>query len=96
MNDISKDLHSVIDDAELLLRHSAQEAGAEFGAARARLERSLQAGKARLVAADKAVIDGVRRAGRATDGYVRHQPWTAIGIGAGVALLAGLLLARRK
>ena len=95
MNDIARDLHTVIDDAEQLLRHAGRDAGREFDAARARLEDSLHAGKARLEAAEHAVADGARRAGRAADGYVHHNPWLAIGVAAGVGLLAGLLAARR-
>ena len=42
------------------------------------------------------MIDEVRGAARATDGYVRDNPWTAIGIGAGLGLLAGLLISRGR
>ncbi|MCG2591350.1 DUF883 family protein [Ramlibacter sp. XY19] len=96
MNDISKDLNAIIADAEQLLQHLKREVGSEAGAARERLEKSLAAGKARLQAAQHAVGAGVRTAADATDGYVHQQPWTAIGIGAGLGLLAGLLLGRPR
>lgn len=96
MNDISKDLHVIIGDAEQLLQHVKRDVGSEAGAARERLERSLAAGKARMHAAQLAVGESVQKAAHATDGYVHHQPWTAIGIGAGIGLLAGLLLGARR
>ena len=95
MNDISGNLHAVIDDAEQLLRHAGREAGRDFDEARARLEESLRAGKARLQAAEQAIADGARQAGRSADGYVRHNPWTAIAVAASIGVLAGLLAARR-
>lgn len=96
MNDISKDLHVIIDDAEQLLQHVKGAVGNEAGAARERLERSLAAGKARLHAAQHAVGEGVQKAAHATDGYVHRKPWTAIGLGAGIGLLTGLLLGARR
>jgi ElaB/YqjD/DUF883 family membrane-anchored ribosome-binding protein len=96
MNNIAKDLNVIIADAEQLLEHLKNEAGSEAGAARERLERSLAAGKSRLQAAQHAVGEGVRSAADATEGYVRREPWTAIGIGAGIGLLAGLILSRSR
>lgn len=96
MNAISKDLHVIIDDAERLLQHVKREVGSEAEAACERLERSVAAGKERLQATQQAVGDSVQKAAHATDGYVHHQPWAAIGIGAGIGLLAGFLMGARK
>ena len=41
------------------------------------------------------MIDGSRRAVRATDGYVRSHPWESIAVGAGIGVLVGLLIGRR-
>jgi ElaB/YqjD/DUF883 family membrane-anchored ribosome-binding protein len=96
MNDISKDLHVIIDDAEQLLQHVKREAGSEVGEACERLERSLEAGKARLRTTREAVSGRVQKTVHATDGYVHRKPWTAIGVGAGIGLLAGFLVGARK
>jgi ElaB/YqjD/DUF883 family membrane-anchored ribosome-binding protein len=96
MNDISKDLHAVIDDAELLLQHVKREAGSEMGEARQRLEASLHAAKARLQGVQQALGENVQHTVRATEGYVQDKPWTALGISAGLGLLVGLVIGARK
>jgi ElaB/YqjD/DUF883 family membrane-anchored ribosome-binding protein len=106
MNDVSKtlkegqervaqDFKAVVNDAEQLLRYAARDAGEGYGEARKRLEESLKTAREELARLEGVVVDGARRAGRATDGYVREHPWEAIGLGAGVGLLIGLLIARR-
>jgi ElaB/YqjD/DUF883 family membrane-anchored ribosome-binding protein len=92
---LAEDFKAVVKDAEELLRHAATDAGDGYDEARARLERSLKAARAELESMEKAVMDGTRRAARATDGYVHDHPWESIGIGAGVGLLLGMLIARR-
>jgi ElaB/YqjD/DUF883 family membrane-anchored ribosome-binding protein len=92
---LAEDFKAVINDAEELLRHAAIDAGDGYDEARARLERSLKAARAELESLEKAVLEGTRRAARATDGYVHNHPWESIGIGAGVGLLLGMLIARR-
>jgi ElaB/YqjD/DUF883 family membrane-anchored ribosome-binding protein len=92
---LAEDFKTVVKDAEELLRHAARDAGDGYNEARARLEQSLKAARAELETMEKAVLDGTRRVARATDGYVHEHPWEAVGIGAGVGLLLGLLIARR-
>lgn len=96
MSDISKDLHAVIGDAEELLLHVRREAGSELGEARQRLETTLHSAKARLQAAQQALGQNVQHTVRATEGYVQQKPWTALGISAGIGLVAGLILGARK
>jgi ElaB/YqjD/DUF883 family membrane-anchored ribosome-binding protein len=92
---ITRELRDLVENAEELLRHAARDAGSEFTAARERLEKGLKAARSRLAAAEQAMLDDIGTAARATDDYVHQNPWTAIGVGAGVGLLAGVLLARR-
>ena len=46
-------------------------------------------------AAEEVLIEKTRAAARATDDYVHENPWQAVGIGAGVGFLLGLVLGRR-
>lgn len=92
---LAEDFKAVVNDAEELLRHAARDAGDGYNEARARLEQSLKAARTELETLEKTVLDGTRRAARATDGYVHNHPWESIGIGAGVGLLLGMLIARR-
>ena len=95
MNAITKDLSAVVDDAGKLLRHAGDQTVEQLADARRRLEDGLHAAQAQLQAAEHAVAAGARQAGRAAEGYVHRNPWTAIGIGVGIGLLAAALLSRR-
>ena len=94
-NRLADDFRAVVSDAEQLLRHAATQAGDGYNEARQRLEASLAAAREELGALQQSAADGARRAGRATDGYVRDHPWESIAIGAGVGLLLGLLIGRK-
>ena len=41
------------------------------------------------------IVQKGKLAARATDEYVHENPWRAVGIGAGVGLIIGLLIGRR-
>jgi ElaB/YqjD/DUF883 family membrane-anchored ribosome-binding protein len=92
---LAKDFQAVVDDAEALLRDAARGTGEGFDEARGRLEQAVKTARIELQAMQEAVTDGAKRAARATDGYVHEHPWESIGIGAGIGLLVGMLIARR-
>jgi ElaB/YqjD/DUF883 family membrane-anchored ribosome-binding protein len=77
-------LRAVIADAEELLRATADQAGPRVEEARAKAEESLREARERL--------GGV---GRDLDEQVRTHPWAAVGIAAGIGLIAGILLTRK-
>jgi len=92
---LSRDLRALAHDAEVLLRHAADDAGEGYAEARARLEESVARAKGRLECADTALRGRVREAGTAVDHYVHEKPWRSICTAAGAGLLAGVLLMRR-
>lgn len=92
---LAEDFRTVVTDAEQLLRQVASQAGEGYADARERLEASLSQARQGLSALEESVAGNARRAGRATDGYVRNHPWESIAVGAGIGLLVGLLVARR-
>ena len=92
---LMEDLRLVVEDAEELLRATANQAGEGASVARARIQESLQVVKARLNLAEDAVIERTREAAKATDEYVHENPWKAIGISACVGAIVGMLIARR-
>ena len=61
----------------------------------ARIGQRLSDARARLSAAEAALLDKTRAAAQATDAFVHESPWQAVGIGAGVGFLLGLILGRR-
>ncbi len=89
------DLRNVIHDAEELLRLTAGQAGDQVSDLRSRMNHRLAIAKNRLSDLEHAVVDGSRKAARATDQYVHEHPWQSLGVVAAAALLVGLLASRR-
>ena len=92
---ILNDLKAVVDDAETLMRDSADRVGEEAVAARAKARESLRAARERLQVLEGQVVERTKDAARETDRYVHDHPWQAIGVAAGIGLLLGLLIGRR-
>jgi ElaB/YqjD/DUF883 family membrane-anchored ribosome-binding protein len=86
-----EDLKAVVADAEELLKATASQTGERITAARAKAEESLKAAKARIAAQEGAVMAKTRAAARATEDYVRANPWKAVGIAAGAGFVLCLL-----
>ena len=93
---LMQDLRVVVTDAEELLRATAGQAGEKVAVARERIQENLAAAKARLVVAEEAVVAKTKQAAKATDEYVHENPWRAVGIGAGVGLIIGMLISRGR
>jgi ElaB/YqjD/DUF883 family membrane-anchored ribosome-binding protein len=90
-----QDFKIVVADAEELLRATASQAGEKVSAARERVQDSLHKAKVKLAEAEDVIVQKGKLAARATDEYVHENPWRAVGIGAGVGLIIGLLIGRR-
>ena len=88
------DLKVLIDDAEELLKATANQAGDTVATVRQRIEQSLEEGKRSLAEAEDLLLDKGKEAARTADAYVRENPWNAVGIAAGVGLVLGLLIRR--
>lgn len=89
------DLKVVISDAEELLRATANQAGEKIAEIRVKAEENLRNAKIRLARAEEAMLERTKAAARATDDYVRANPWRAVGIAAGAGFIVGLLVGRR-
>lgn len=89
------DLKSVVQDAEAWLRNSGQLTGDEFKAAKAKFERSLVKAKDDIIRLEEAVVEKTKVAAKATDEYVKENPWKAVGIGTAAGIVIGMLLSRK-
>jgi ElaB/YqjD/DUF883 family membrane-anchored ribosome-binding protein len=89
------DLKSVIADAEAWLRHGGSLTGEELKAAKAKFERTIINAKDDLIRLEEAVVEKTKAAAKATDEYVQENPWKAVGLGAALGLVVGLLIARK-
>ena len=89
------DFKSIVSDADDLLRATAKVSGEGFNLTRAKFEEKIKTAKASLAEAEQIVVDKAKQAATATDDYVKGNPWTAVGIAAGVGVLIGFLVAKR-
>ena len=89
-----QDLKAVVADAEELLKATASQTGERIAAARAKAEESLKAAKVRLAEQEGAVMGKTKAAAKATEDYVRANPWKAVGIAAAVGFVLCLLATR--
>lgn len=89
------EFEALASDAEHLLKSTADAMGSETASARARLKQTLSKAKDRLSAGVAAVSDQAGETAKATDGFVRDNPWQAIGLVAVAGLAVGMLISRR-
>jgi ElaB/YqjD/DUF883 family membrane-anchored ribosome-binding protein len=92
---IVQDFGDVLGEAETLLRHAAKETGEKASDLRSQVEAKLLAAKLKLQDLQDDALDQAKAAARATDDYVRDNPWQAIGAAAAVGFLVGMLVSRR-
>jgi ElaB/YqjD/DUF883 family membrane-anchored ribosome-binding protein len=90
-----QDFRAVVADAEELLKATASQAGEKVAVARERIQDSLHSAKVKLAEAEDVIVQRSKQAARATDDYVRENPWQAVGVAAGLGLVIGLLIGRR-
>ena len=85
---LAEELKALVSDAEALLRTSS---GTASAAEQAHAEATIAELRTRLGA-----LEGqVRARARDVDSYVRDNPWQAIAVAGGIALLVGLIMGRR-
>jgi ElaB/YqjD/DUF883 family membrane-anchored ribosome-binding protein len=93
--DLMDDLRKVVHDTEALLRATEGQVGEKADDARRRVEAALDRARNRLKNVQGSATEMGEEAVRATETYVRENPWQALGIAAGVGLVLGMLLTRR-
>jgi len=92
---LMQDMRVVVTDAEDLLKATAGQTGERIEKIRAKAEESLRAARNRMQMAGKARQETATDAVDTGDEQVHRNPWTAVGIAAGVGLVLGILLGRR-
>lgn len=96
---LSEELHTVVAETEQLLASLAGAGNEKAGALKASIAESLADAGERLSKIREQAVSQACASARATDDYVKADPWRAIGIVAGVFAIAGvvtgLLVARR-
>jgi ElaB/YqjD/DUF883 family membrane-anchored ribosome-binding protein len=92
---LMEDLRAVVADAEELLKATADQTGERIAAARGKAEESLKAARARLDEQEAALMVKTKAVAKATEDYVRDNPWKAIGIAAAAGFVLRILITRR-
>ena len=85
---LAEDLRTLVDDAEALLRATSNAASSEV---QGHAQETLQDLRLRL----SALEERVRERAQEVDTFVRDNPWRAVAVVGGVALLIGILMGRR-
>lgn len=89
------DLQSVINDAEELFKNSGLPTSEDFKSAKERFEATLKRAKDEAIRVERMVVDKTKEVCTTTDNYVKDHPWQAVGLGASVGLVIGLLIGRK-
>jgi len=92
---LQRDLAQAIDDAEALIRLTAEQTGERIDAARDRAKASLGQAKRELGRIQADALEQSKRAVSTVDDFVRTHPWQALGAAALVGVVVGALIARR-
>jgi ElaB/YqjD/DUF883 family membrane-anchored ribosome-binding protein len=92
---IVSELKSGVDDAEGFLRAAAASTGEKAAELRDKASAALKRASESLADWQATVVEKGRDAAILTDDYVHENPWQAIGIGAAIGFLVGVVVARR-
>ena len=90
-----KDIRSVVDDADYLLKEVTTSSAEGWAAARTRIGAKLTEARSRLDDARIAVTDKAKAVADSTHEYVEDNPWKVVGVAVAIGLLIGVLVSRR-
>ncbi len=94
-DELIREFRKLVDEGEALLTSTTSLSGEALALARERFRARLMEVKTRIDDLTVAGRDIGRRAVVAADGYVRENPWPAVGVAAGLGLVIGALTIRR-
>lgn len=89
------ELQGIISDVENLVKKGVSVTGADLAKATTKAGERLIAAGLSVAKMGGSAVDQAKRSATGTNQYVHQQPWKAVGIGAALGLIGGLLLARR-
>jgi ElaB/YqjD/DUF883 family membrane-anchored ribosome-binding protein len=89
------DLHTVVRDAEALLKATASQTGEKIQEVRSRAEESVRQAKERLASVESDALKRAQVLADEAEEYIRDNPWQVVGVAAGIGLVIGLLISRR-
>lgn len=93
---ISAEFQHFLADIEELVAQATSLTGEDLIRVKNTLNERITVAKASLEELSDNVIQKARNGAIATNNYVHEQPWAAVGAGATIGLLVGLLISRRN
>jgi ElaB/YqjD/DUF883 family membrane-anchored ribosome-binding protein len=91
----SSELHNLLADIEDLIKNQTSLTGEDLSHAKDALGKRITAAREYLDEIGKELTERTRYAVKTTDNYVHDNPWQAIGFGAVLGILVGVVVARR-
>jgi ElaB/YqjD/DUF883 family membrane-anchored ribosome-binding protein len=94
-DDLVEEFGTLVEAMEDVFAAAAEDGGEKLSELREQAEASLKKARTRLGLVEKNALAKARKIAADSDDYVHENPWTAIGVGAGIGLLLGLLIGRK-
>ncbi|MDB6121574.1 MAG: hypothetical protein JWQ71_567 [Pedosphaera sp.] len=91
-NGVKDNMEDIADDASTLLAHAGEMTEEGLEGAKERLAAAMEAAKETYAQLQEKAVQGAK----AADKVVRNNPYAAIGVAAGLGVLVGYLISRRK
>lgn len=92
---VSSEFQRFLTDIEELVAQTTSLTGEDLVRVKNSLNERISVAKASLEELSDTIVQKARNGAVATNNYVHEQPWTAVGAGAAIGLLVGLLVSRR-
>lgn len=92
---LSKEFQNLLTDIEKLLEEAASLTGDELFEAKEKIEERVAAAKESVTDFSDEIGRYTRKTGARIDDEVHEETWKAIGVGAAIGLLLGMLVSRR-
>lgn len=89
---LMQDFNQVVSDTEQLLKSLSSAGGEKAQALRAKIEANVGSARERLREIEEIALERGGAAAKATDAYVRENPWQSMAAVAGIAAIAGLVV----
>ncbi|MGH8666397.1 MAG: DUF883 family protein [Burkholderiales bacterium] len=93
---LKRDFSGALDDAEELVRMTADQTGEQVAAARNKVVQSLSHARQELQRMQTQAGESARRAAYEVDDYVHTNPWRTLGFAALLGVAIGMLIAHRN
>jgi ElaB/YqjD/DUF883 family membrane-anchored ribosome-binding protein len=93
--DLVSDVKGALNDVETMLQQAATASGPQAQELRERAAGALRATQAKLREIQAAARESAKAAAKSSNDWVHANPWTAVGVAAGVGVVVGLLIGRR-